>query len=73
MVVSASETFGSLLRRYRLGAGLSQEALAERAGLSTDAIAHLERGRRNAPRLVTVGMLADALQLGPPERAALIG
>jgi len=73
VVVSASETFGSLLRRYRLGAGLSQEALAERAGLSTDAIAHLERGRRNAPRLVTVGMLADALQLGPPERAALIG
>jgi transcriptional regulator with XRE-family HTH domain len=37
--------FGALLRRYRLAAGLSQEPLAARAGLSVDAIDLLERGR----------------------------
>ena len=37
--------FGDLLRRYRLAAGLTQEALAERAGLSSDAVSTLERGR----------------------------
>ena len=37
-------TFAALLRRHREAAGLTQEALAERAGLSTRAIAYLERG-----------------------------
>lgn len=41
--------FGALLRRYRLAAGLTQEALAERAGLSGDAVGVLERGARQAP------------------------
>ena len=41
--------FGGLLRRFRLAAGFSQEALAERAGLSADAVAALERGRRSRP------------------------
>jgi len=64
--------FGSLLRRFRVTAGLSQEALAERAGLSTDAIAALERGRRSRPRAFTLGVLADALALGPEDRARLV-
>src|SRR5205814_1894311 len=64
--------FGPLLRRYRLAASLSQAALADRAGLSTDAITALERGRRTSPRLETVALLADALQLDPADRAALI-
>ncbi len=33
--VASSSEFGTLLRRYRLAAGLSQEALAERARMST--------------------------------------
>ena len=49
--------FGPLLRRYRLAASLSQAALAERAGLSTDAITALERGRRTSPRLETVAAM----------------
>jgi transcriptional regulator with XRE-family HTH domain len=64
--------FGSLLRRLRVTAGLSQEALAERAGLSPDAIAALERGRRSRPRAFTLGVLADALALGPEDRARLV-
>jgi transcriptional regulator with XRE-family HTH domain len=43
------EGFGSLLRRYRVLAGLSQEALAERAGISRRGIADLERGARRFP------------------------
>ena len=35
-----------LQRQYRLGAGLTQDALAERAGLSVRAIQNLERGER---------------------------
>ncbi|WP_406056544.1 ATP-binding protein [Kribbella sp. NBC_00889] len=66
-----SAGFGGLLRRHRREAGLSQEGLAERAGLSVDAIAALERGRRRAPRAHTLRLLADALRLEDPERAQL--
>jgi predicted ATPase len=51
---------------------LSQEALARRAGLSTDAVAALERGRRTRPRAFTLGLLADALALGAADRARLV-
>jgi transcriptional regulator with XRE-family HTH domain len=64
--------FGERLRRYRLAAGLSQEALAVRAGLSVDAIRALERGRRSAPRPETLAMLAEALALTPLEREELV-
>ena len=40
--------FGTLLQRFRLAAGLSREALAERAGLSATGIGALERGQRRA-------------------------
>jgi len=63
--------FGDLLRRYRTAAGLSQETLAERAGLSTRAISALEQGTRLAPRRETVRMLASALNLSDHEQAAL--
>ena len=39
-------SFGDLLRHYRTLAGMSQEALAERAGLTSNAIGSLERGER---------------------------
>jgi transcriptional regulator with XRE-family HTH domain len=63
-------SFGDLLRRHRLAAGLTQEALAERAGLSMRAITDLERGVRRAPYRETVRMLADALSLAEADRAA---
>ncbi len=43
------ESFGEQLRRYREAAALTQEELAERAGLTVDAISALERGRRQRP------------------------
>jgi branched-chain amino acid transport system substrate-binding protein len=63
-------TFASLLRRYRLAAGLTQEELAERANLSQEAIGTLERGTRRAPRKETVDMLAEALTLTEADREA---
>ena len=72
MVTTASLTFGMLLRRHRLAAGLTQEALAERAGLSTRGVQDLERGIRQAPRAETVRLLADALALDAAARAGLI-
>ena len=58
-------SFGELLRQRRLAAGLTQEALAERAGVSAKAVSDLERDPDRTPRLDTVGLLADALGLDP--------
>ncbi len=65
-------SFGELLRQRRLAGGLTQEALAERAGVSAKAISDLERDPDRTPRLDTVGLLAGALDLGPAERASLL-
>src|SRR3954468_10777350 len=72
MATTSSSTFGALLRHHRLATGLTQEMLAERAGLSARGIQDLERGVRVAPRADTVLMLVDALQLQGEDRAALI-
>src|SRR5580692_316471 len=61
--------FGRLLRRHRLKRGLSQEALAERASLSADAVGMLERGVRRKPYEQTVDSLAKALKLRKHDRA----
>ncbi|HEX6445201.1 MAG TPA: tetratricopeptide repeat protein [Streptosporangiales bacterium] len=72
MAGDGTNDFGALLRRFRLTAGLSQQALAERAGLSVDAVAALERGRRRNPRAFTVRVLADTLGLGERHREELV-
>ena len=65
-------TLSAMLKRYRLAAGLSQEALAERAGLSVRAISDLERGLHRAPRASTIELLATALALSLEQRATLL-
>lgn len=55
--------FGELLRSFRSAAGLSQEVLAERAGISVAAVGLLERGKRRAPHRETLSQLARALEL----------
>jgi predicted ATPase/DNA-binding XRE family transcriptional regulator len=64
-------SFGPLLKRYRTAAGLTQEELAARAGLSTRAISDLERGVKQTPRRETVRLLAEALALPPRKRQLL--
>jgi transcriptional regulator with XRE-family HTH domain len=51
--------------------GLSQEGLAERAGISAKAIAALEQGVRRAPYRHTVDQLSEALALTQADRALL--
>lgn len=63
--------FAQLLRHYREAAGYSQETLAERAGLSSNAISALERGERKRPYPDTIRRLADALELDQHARQAL--
>jgi len=69
--MKTSGSFGTLLKRYRLQAGLSQEALAARAALSTRAISDLERGVKQTPHFDTIDLLAGALALSAPQRALL--
>jgi predicted ATPase/transcriptional regulator with XRE-family HTH domain len=66
----ATTDFAQLLRSRRREAGLSQEALAERAGISIDAIGMYERGLQSTPRRDTVALLVDALRLGGEAREA---
>jgi predicted ATPase/DNA-binding XRE family transcriptional regulator len=72
MAKTTPEEFGPLLRRLRLAAGLSQEALAERAHISAKAVGSLEIGTRRAPYRETVDRLSTALKATPEERAQLV-
>ncbi len=69
--VRQPRTFGSLLRAYRLERKLSQEQLADRAGVSVEAVSALERGIRLAPQRGTIGRLSRALALAPSAEADL--
>lgn len=69
---ASTPSFGAVLRRSRQEAGLSQEELAARAGMSSQAIGSLERGERQHPYPVTVRRLADALGLTDDERTIFL-
>ena len=60
------------MRRQREAAGLTQEELASKAGLSARAISSLERGERKHPYPHTARSLADALGLPEDERSSLL-
>jgi uncharacterized protein len=76
----ADERAGSLLRRTRVGAGLSQAELAFRAGVAQSVISAYEAGRRQ-PSLPTLARLIDAagcdlvvdIQHQPPQLSRLSG
>ena len=67
----ATSRFGELLRQCRLRRGLTQEELAERSRLSARAISDLERGIKSRPRLSTLRLLTDALQMYAESAAML--
>ena len=71
MEANRSQAWGELLRHYRGRAGITQDELARRAGISSRTIQDLERGRVAVPRRTTMELLARALGLGPEERATL--
>ena len=67
-----SPPLASLLRRFRREAGLTQEQLAERAGVSARTISDLERGLKTTPQAATMELIAEALALSPGEHSALL-
>jgi transcriptional regulator with XRE-family HTH domain len=58
--------FGKNLRRLREKRGVSQEALANDAGLDRTYVSSVERGRRNVS-LENIGRLAKALNINITE------
>ncbi|MFF4740509.1 helix-turn-helix domain-containing protein [Streptomyces sp. NPDC001262] len=56
---------GERIARLRIRRGMTQEQLAERAGLSVDVVRKLEQGRRKTARLTSINALASALDTEP--------
>ncbi len=71
MARESNHSFGTRLRHLRTAAHLTQEQLAERAGLTVKAISALERGERRHPYPHTVQALAAALDVSDDERDLL--
>ncbi|MFB7371933.1 helix-turn-helix transcriptional regulator [Streptomyces sp. NPDC056222] len=65
-----TDDLGTLLRRLREEADLTQEQVAERSGVSVRTIRRLESGRSTNHRMGTVKLLADALEI---RRVAAVG
>ena len=65
-------SFAGLLRQLRDEAELTQEELAEAAGVSARSVSDLERGITRTARLDTARLLAGALGLAGPARVAFV-
>lgn len=60
-MVTDAEPLGERLKVARRYAGMTQEELADRAGVSIDTVRKLEQGRRHGARMATVNAFARAL------------
>jgi transcriptional regulator with XRE-family HTH domain len=58
--------FGAVVRRLREEKGLTQEELAERAGISATYVGFIERGD-NVPTLTIVIQIASGLRIRPSD------
>ena len=65
-------SFAGLLRQLRAEARLTQEELAEAAGVSPRSVSDLERGVNRTARKDTARLLADALRLAEPVHALFV-
>lgn len=65
-MVDLRARFGGLVKAHRVRLGLTQEALAERAGISTDMVSKIEGGTSGA-RFGVITQLAQALNVDPAE------
>ncbi|MEO5492612.1 MAG: helix-turn-helix transcriptional regulator [Sphingomonas sp.] len=65
-MVDLRARFGGLVKAHRARLGLTQEALAERANISTDMVSKIEGGNSGA-RFGVVTQLSEALGVDPAE------
>jgi WD40 repeat protein/transcriptional regulator with XRE-family HTH domain len=72
MVEQSVLGFAGLLRQLRAEARLTQEELADAAGLSPRSVSDLERGINRTARKDTAELLARALGLAEPARAVFV-
>jgi DNA-binding SARP family transcriptional activator/transcriptional regulator with XRE-family HTH domain/tetratricopeptide (TPR) repeat protein len=63
--------FADAVRAHRRKAGLTQQELAAKSGLSLGALRDLEQGRRSRPRPGSMAALTNALGLDPRQAADL--
>jgi transcriptional regulator with XRE-family HTH domain len=68
----ARDSFGHVLERVRLQAGLSQNALAQRAGINASFVNRLESGDRKRPSDIVTLALAHGLNLDAADTDALL-
>jgi transcriptional regulator with XRE-family HTH domain len=68
----SARNFGGLLRQLRVEVRLTQEELAEAAGLSPRTVSDLERGVNRTAHKDTAGLLAEALGLTGPVRGVFV-
>lgn len=64
--------FAANVRRLRTERGMSQEALAEAAGVHRTYIGMLERGEKNVT-IYNIERIARALNVAPPELLSTTG
>ncbi len=57
------KTLGKQLQRARQNAGLTQQAMCQRANLSYSTLAKIERGAIKAPSIFTIKQIADVLEM----------
>ncbi|MBO0802383.1 MAG: helix-turn-helix domain-containing protein [Nocardiopsaceae bacterium] len=67
----SASRFGALVRAYRLSAGLTQQELATKSGLSVAALRDFEQSRRYRPRPSSLAALVSALGLNADQAASL--
>lgn len=60
------DLFGKNLRKHRLAAGLSQEAVAVLMGVDRAHVSSMERGKQNVT-LLTIWHAAEALKIKPAD------
>jgi DNA-binding SARP family transcriptional activator/transcriptional regulator with XRE-family HTH domain len=70
--VEPGSPVGMLVRTCRREAGLTQQELAVKAGLSVGALRDIEQSRRRRPRLSSVIALANALDLDSERAASMV-
>ena len=70
IAVGLEDQLGAALKKHRLAAGMTQEELAERAGISARTVSDVERGLRTAVHRDTGHRLANALGLADEDLRA---